>query len=59
MSIFVDRNKLFIVQIVGRYIHDNNGNNIGFKIQKDGEQIQVLLDNQLAAKCNQLVEINQ
>ena len=39
MSIFVDRNKLFIVQIVGRYIHDNNGNNIGFKIQKDGDVV--------------------
>lgn len=37
MSIFVDRNKLFIVKIVGRYIYDNNGNNIGFKIQKDGD----------------------
>jgi len=39
MSIFVDRNKLFIVQIVGRYIYDNNGNNIGFKIQKDGDVV--------------------
>jgi hypothetical protein len=37
MSIFVDRNKLFIVEIIGRYIFDNNGNNIGFKIQKDGD----------------------
>lgn len=37
MSIFVDRNKLFIVEIIGRYIYDNNGNNIGFKIHKDGD----------------------
>jgi hypothetical protein len=37
MSIFVDKNKLFIVEIVGRYIFDSNGNNIGFKIQKDGD----------------------
>ena len=37
MSIFVDKNKFFIVEIIGRYIYDNNGNNIGFKIHKDGD----------------------
>ena len=37
MSIFVDRNKFFIVEIIGRYIYDNNGDNIGFKIHKDGD----------------------
>ena len=39
MSIFIDRNKLFIVKVVGIYIHDTNGNNIGFKIQKDGDVV--------------------
>ena len=37
MSIFVNRNQLFIVEVIGRYIFDNNGNNIGFKIHKDGD----------------------
>ena len=37
MSIFIDKNKLFIVEIKGNYIYDNFNNNIGFKIKKDGE----------------------
>lgn len=37
MSIFVDRNKFFIIEIIGRYIYDNNSDNIGFKIDKDGD----------------------
>jgi len=37
MSIFIDKNKLFIVEIKGNYIYDNFNNNIGFKIKKDGD----------------------
>lgn len=39
MSIFVDRNKLFIIEISGSYILDNNQNNIGFKIQNNGNVV--------------------
>lgn len=37
MSILIDKNKLFIVEIKGNYIYDNFNNNIGFKIKKDGD----------------------
>jgi len=37
MSIFIDKNKLFLIEITGNYVFDNFGNNIGFKIKKDGD----------------------
>ena len=36
MSIFIDKNKLFLVEIKGHYIFDSLGNNIGFKIKDNG-----------------------
>jgi hypothetical protein len=37
MSIFIDKNKLFLVEIKGHYIFDSIGNNIGFKIKESGD----------------------
>lgn len=37
MSILIDKNKLFVVEIKGNYIYDSFNNNIGFKIKEDGE----------------------
>ena len=39
MSIFIDKNKLFQIEISGTYIKDLTGNNIGFKIVQDGDVI--------------------
>lgn len=37
MSIFIDKNKLFQIEINGNYITDALGNSIGFKINQNGD----------------------